>query len=102
MINEYRSSRAEVLLGKGALKISSKFTGEHPAKCEFALYFQNRLAASVTKSAFKNLLKKVFVFLKICFKVKVFKMFKTFTYCHIKAYRSLKRRSILIIPSIVF
>ena len=27
---KYRSSRPEVFVGKGALKIRSKFTGEHP------------------------------------------------------------------------
>ena len=30
--NIYRSSRPEVLLGKGVLKICSKFTGEHPCR----------------------------------------------------------------------
>ena len=40
-----RSSPPEVFLGKGVLKICSKFTGEHPCRsmisCKFARYFQN-------------------------------------------------------------
>ena len=53
-----RNSRPEVFLGKGVLKICSKFTGEHPCRsvisiklqsntlawvfsCKFASYFQN-------------------------------------------------------------
>ena len=55
-----------------------------------------------TKKRYSSLLKKVFVFLKICFKVKVLKMFKIFTDHHIKTCRSLKRRAILKIPSTVF
>ena len=54
----FRSSHADVFLGKGFLKICSKFTGEHPCRsvisikllihtsawvfsCKFAAYFQN-------------------------------------------------------------
>ena len=48
------------------------------------------------------LLKNVFVFQKICFKVKVLKTFKIFIDCHIKTYQSLKRKAILKIPSTVF
>ena len=55
-----------------------------------------------TKQRYSSFLKKVFVFLKICFKVKVLKMFKIFTDRHIKTCRSLKRRAILKIPSTVF
>ena len=47
-------------------------------------------------------MKKVLVFQKICFKVKVLKSFKFCSDCHIKTRRSLKRRAILKIPSIVF
>ena len=36
------------------------------------------------------------------FKVKVLKTFKTSSDCHIKTYRSLKRRAILKIPATVF
>ena len=45
---------------------------------------------------------KFFVFQKIWFKVKVLKTFETFTDCHIKTCRSLKRRAILKIPSTKF
>ena len=60
MYKTYRNSRPEVFLGKGAPKICSKFTGEHPCRsaisinqlyrnctsawvfsCKFAAYFQN-------------------------------------------------------------
>ena len=55
-----------------------------------------------TKKRYSSFLKKVFVFQKICFKVKVLKTFETFTDCYIKTCRSLKRRAILKIPSTVF
>ena len=55
-----------------------------------------------TKKQCSSFLKKVFVFKKICFKVKVLKMFKIFTDRHIKTCRSLKRRAILKIPSTIF
>ena len=55
-----------------------------------------------TKKRYSKFSKKVFVFQKICFKVKVSKTLDTFTGCHIKTCRSLKRRSILKIPSTVF
>ena len=55
-----------------------------------------------TKKRYSSFLKKVFVFQKICFKVKVLKTFETFTDCHIKTCRSLKRRAILKISSTVF
>ena len=32
LVRRYRSSRSEVFLGKGVLKICSKFTGEHPCR----------------------------------------------------------------------
>ena len=59
------------------------------------------LVFSITKW-YSVFLKKVFVFQKICFKVKVLKSFKISTDCHIKTRRSLKRRAILKIPSTVF
>ena len=52
-----------------------------------------------TKKQYSSFLKKVFVFQKICFKVKVLKMFKISTDCHIKTCRSHKQRAILKIPS---
>ena len=36
-----RSSRPEVLLGKGALKICSKFTGEHPCLSAVSIKLQS-------------------------------------------------------------
>ena len=47
LISSGRSSRPEVFLRKGVLKICHKFTGEHPCRsawvfsCKFAAYFQN-------------------------------------------------------------
>ena len=58
----------------------------------FAKYF-------VPKKVF---LKKVFIFQKICFKVKVLKTFKSSSGCHIKTCQSLKCRAILKISSTVF
>ena len=54
-----------------------------------------------TKKLYSSFSKRVFVFQKICFKVKVLKKFETFTDCHIKTCRSLKRRAILKVPSTV-
>ena len=55
-----------------------------------------------TKKLYSSLLKKVFIFEKICFKVKVLKSFKFFTDCHIKTCQYLKRLAIYKIPSLVF
>ena len=44
-------------------------------------------------------LNKIFVFQKICFKIKALKLFKISTGYHIKACRYLKRRAILKVPS---
>ena len=54
-----------------------------------------------TKKRYSSLLKKVFVFQKICSKFNVLKTFKISTDCHMKACRSLKRRAILKISSTV-
>ena len=56
----------------------------------------------LTKKRYSSFLKKVFVCQKIYPKVKVRKVFKTFTDRHIKTCRSLKWRAILKIPSTVF
>ena len=48
-----------------------------------------------TKEQYSCFLRKVFVFEKIDFKVKLLKTFKIFSDCHIKTCRSLKRRAIL-------
>ena len=54
-----------------------------------------------TRKQYSSFLKKVFVFQKICFKVKVLKTLKIFSDCHIKTCRSLERRAILKIPCTV-
>ena len=54
------------------------------------------------RKRYSSFLKQVFVFEKICFKVKVLKTFRIFTDSQIKTCRSLKRRAILKIPSTVF
>ena len=48
-----------------------------------------------TKKHYLSFLKKIFVFQKICFKIKVLKMFKISIDCHIKICPSLKQRVIL-------
>ena len=53
-----------------------------------------------TKKRYSNLLKKVFVFQTICFKIKVLKTLQTSS--DIKTCRSLKRRVILEIPTTLF
>ena len=55
-----------------------------------------------TKNQYSGLLKKVSVFQKIYFKVKVLKTLKISSGCHIKTWRSVKRRAILKITSTVF
>ena len=54
------------------------------------------------KKRYSSFLKKVFLFQKIYFKVKVSKTFKISTDCHIKTCRSLKRRANMKIPSTAF
>ena len=54
-----------------------------------------------TEKQYSSFLKKVFVFQKIYFKVKVLKTFKISTDCHIKTCQFLERRAILKIPSTV-
>ena len=55
-----------------------------------------------TRKRYSSFLKRVFVFQKMCFKVKLLRSFKIFTDCHIKTCRSLKRTAIFKIPSAVF
>ena len=55
-----------------------------------------------TKKCFSSFLKKVFVFQKIYFRVKVLKTFKIPNDCHIKTCLSLKLRAIRKISSTVF
>ena len=72
---------------------------------DMALLYGNdvfSILALSTKKRYSSFLKKVFVFQKMCFKVKVLKTFKISTGCHIKTCRSLKRRAILKIRRPVF
>ena len=55
-----------------------------------------------TKKQHSNFLEKFFVVLKICCKVKVLDTLKISSNCYLKACRSLKRTTILKIPSNVF
>ena len=41
MLNRYRTSPPEVLLGKGVLKICSTFTGEHPCRSMISIKLQS-------------------------------------------------------------
>ena len=43
IITTYRSSPSEVFLGKGFLKICSKFTGEHPCRSAISIKLQYNL-----------------------------------------------------------
>ena len=52
------------------------------------------ILALSTKKRYSSFLKKVFVFQKTCFKIKVLKTFKTFSDCHIKTCRSLPQTAI--------
>ena len=54
-----------------------------------------------TRKRYSDFLKKVFG-LKVCFKIKVLKIFKVSTDCHIKTCQSLKRSAILKISTIIF
>ena len=64
------------------------------------LRFQSSLTIQLKKPFF-NLLKKVLVFQKTCFRVRVLKIVKISSDCYIKTCRSLKRRAILKIRSTV-
>ena len=55
-----------------------------------------------TKKRYSIFLKKVFVFQRNCFKVKVLKTFKISTDFYIKTYQSLKRRAVLKVPRAIF
>ena len=55
-----------------------------------------------TKKRYPSFSKNIFVFQKICFKVKVLKRIETLTDCHIKTCRYLKRRTILKSPGALF
>ena len=55
-----------------------------------------------TKKRYSSFLRKILVFQKTCFKVKVLKTFKIPSGCHIKTCQNLIWRAIFKIPSTVF
>ena len=55
-----------------------------------------------TEIRYSSFLKKILVFRKICFKVKVLETFKIYSGCHIKTCQSLKRSAISKISSTLF
>ena len=99
----------KVVTGKTPLFVIGPFRSRHSICLKLASdraglngnYVSSILVVS-TKKQCSSFLEKVFIFQKIYFKVKVLKTFETFTDCHIKTCRSLKRRGILKIPSTVF
>ena len=99
----------KVVTGKTPLFVLGLFCSHHSIclnigfwYCSFVCNDAFSILVLSTKKLYSSFLKKVFVFLKICFKVKVLKTSKVFTDCHIKTCWSLKRRAILKIPSTVF
>ena len=67
-LTSYRSSHPEVFLGKGVLKICSKFTGEHPCRsaisiklqCNFIEIALNRTSAWVFSCKFSEYFQNIF------------------------------------------
>ena len=51
----YRSSHPEVLLGKGVLKIYSKFTGEYPCRCVISIQPCRRVISIKLQSNFVDI-----------------------------------------------
>ena len=45
ILTKFRSSRPEAFLGKGVLKMCSKFTGEHPCRICLSNFIEIRLGA---------------------------------------------------------
>ena len=60
------------------------------------------ILALSTKNQYSSFFERVGVFQKSYLKVKVLKTFNIICDCHMKTCRSLKRRAILKIPSIIF
>ena len=99
---ETKFPKNKVVTGKTTFFVIGPFC-THYSICLFLLAFYmavlygnsalSRLLLS-TKKRYSSFLKKLFVFQKICFKVKVLKTLKISTDCHIKRCRSLKRRAI--------
>ena len=103
------SKKNKVVTGKTPFFLIGPFCTHHSICLNIGFWYDSfvwkwcvfNLSAS-TKKQYSSFLSKVFVFQKICFKVKVFETFKISTDYHIKTCRSLKGRTILKIPSTVF
>ena len=95
----------KVVTDKTPLFVIGLFCSRHSISSDRAVLNGNYMFSIVVVSAKKrhsSFLKKIFVFQKIDFKVKVLKTFETFTDCRLKTSQSLKRRATLKIPSTVF
>ena len=51
----FRSSQPEVFLGKGVLKICSKFTGEHPCRSAISIKLQSILTKNTSGRLLLNI-----------------------------------------------
>ena len=99
----------KVVTGKTPYFVIDPFRTPHSIylniACDRAVLYGNvafTILVLLTKKRYSSFLKKVFLFQKICFKVKVLKTFKISSDYHRKTCRSLKRRATLKIPSTVF
>ena len=106
---ETKFSKNKVVAGKTPFFEIGPFCNHHSIFLNIGCWYVSFLwndAFSIlvlsTEKRYYSLLKKVFVFQKIWFKVKILKSVKISRDCHIKTCRSLKRRVILKIPSTVF
>ena len=50
----YKSSRLEVFLEKGVLKICCKFTGEHPCQSAISMKLQSKLESNLIEITFRH------------------------------------------------
>ena len=71
-VSEFRSSPSEVFLGKGVLKICSKFTGEHPRRNSnylqiFTLENRSLIGKKVYRSKNNNMEEEEFEMIMYCF-----------------------------------
>ena len=94
----------EVVTGKNLFFVIGPFWTHHSIGLNISFWYgsfawNGAFSAIVlsTKKRYASFLKKMFIFDKICFKVRVLK-----TVCRIKTCQSLKGRVILKIPSTVF
>ena len=98
---------AEILLCRDKIFLviaSACLSGWKTLACDSQVLYGNVALSFVvlwTKKQYSSFLRKVLVFQKTCFKVKVLKTFNN-PQCHIKTYQSLKKRAILKIHITVF